>query len=118
MKFISFFCFVLLNYALLARAELVESESHTFEVQTVVRGLAHPWSLAFLPDDRMLVTERPGRLRLIERGKLVKQPIAGLPTIRQHGQGGLMDVVIHPDFENNQYVYLAYAGKIMDGLQY
>ena len=70
-----------------AQADTVQSELYEFEVQTVVQGLSHPWSLAFLPDNKILVSERPGRLRLIENEKLVDQPVAGLPNIRQHGQG-------------------------------
>ncbi len=81
-----------------------------FRVVTVSDGLENPWSLAFLPDGRMLVTERPGRLRLISRdGKLDPRPIAGVPTVAATGQGGLLDVVLHPGFETNGWVYLSYA---------
>ena len=115
MKFFSMFSFCIICLSFVARADTVRSELYTFEVQTVAQGLVHPWSLAFLPGGKMLVSERAGRLRLIDDGKLMKKPIAGLPTIRQHGQGGLMDVVIHPDFQNNQFVYLAYIGKTLRG---
>ncbi len=67
--------------------------------------------MAFLPDGRILVTERAGRLRVIENGKLNPEPVAGLPEIKQHGQGGLLDVALHPDYENNGWVYLSYAGR-------
>lgn len=81
-----------------------------FRVVTVSEGLEYPWGLAFLPDGRMLVTERPGRLRLIGRdGKLDPRPIAGVPTAAATGQGGLLDVVLHPGFETNGWVYLSYA---------
>ncbi len=115
MKFTSF---VIIGFAILhafVQAGTVQSELHEFEVQTVAQELSHPWSLAFLPDNKILVSERPGRLRLIENEKLVKQPIAGLPDIRQHGQGGLMDIAVHPDFKNNRFIYLAYAGKTLRG---
>jgi len=91
-------------------AESVQGPSPSFTYEIVTAGLEHPWSLAFLPDGRMLVTERPGRLRLISaEGELHPDPIGGLPPIRQHGQGGLLDVVLHPDFENNRWVYFSFA---------
>lgn len=84
---------------------------------TVTRGLEHPWSVAWLPDGRMLVTERPGRLRTVAAdGTLDPTPIAGLPAIEPYGQGGLFDVVLHPRFAENSLVYLSYAGKGPDGV--
>ena len=78
-----------------ANAQIVRSEAHNFRVVRLVEGLEHPWGLAFLPDGRMLVTERPGRLRVVGRdGKLDPQAISGLPQITVHGQGGLMDVAL------------------------
>ncbi len=95
--------------ALLA-AEVNQGPSQSFTYEVLTDGLEHPWSLAFLPDGRMLVTERPGRLRLISAtGELHPEPIGGLPPIRQHGQGGLLDVVLHPDFKTNRLVYFSYA---------
>jgi aldose sugar dehydrogenase len=93
-----------------------QSDEHTFRVTTVVEGLQQPWSLAFLPDGRMLVTEKAGRLRVIRQGKLEPQAIGGLPQVTVHGQGGLHDVVIHPQFAKNQLVYLAYAARGEDGV--
>lgn len=78
-------------------------------IETVARGLAHPWALAFLPDGRMLVTERPGRMRIIAADGTVGAPLAGLPQVAALGQGGLMDVVLHPDFRRNGLVYFTYA---------
>lgn len=86
-----------------------QSELATFRVVTVAEGLENPWSMAFLPDGSMLVTERPGRLRIIRAGRLLPEPIAGVPDVRARGQGGLLDVVLHPDFENNHLVYLSYS---------
>jgi aldose sugar dehydrogenase len=80
-----------------------------FTVSTVVEGLQHPWGIAFLPGGDMLVTERPGRLRLIQAGSLVPEPVGGVPEVRAQGQGGLLDVALHPDFENNRLVYLSYS---------
>lgn len=109
---------LLLAAPLLATADpaRVQSEAHAFRVVTLVRGLAHPWGLAFLPDGRLLVTERPGRLRLIDQGRLLPEPVRGLPDIRQHGQGGLLDIALHPRFADNALVYLSYAGRDRDGV--
>ena len=79
------------------------------EVGTVARGLEHPWGLAFLPDGRMLVTERPGRLRIVTADGRVSAPVAGVPEVYARGQGGLLDVAIDPDFETQPWVYLSYA---------
>jgi len=92
-------------------APAFRSEEHTFHVTTIVQGLEHPWSLAFLPDGRMLVTERPGRLRVVARGKLDPEPIAGLPQVAAGGQGGLFDVVLHPRYGENRLIYFAYAAR-------
>jgi glucose/arabinose dehydrogenase len=83
----------------------------------VTAGLAHPWSVAFLPDGRMLVTERPGRLRVISKeGVLDTRPVDGLPRIDAQGQGGLLDVALHPDFAKNGWIYWTYAQRDADGL--
>jgi glucose/arabinose dehydrogenase len=80
-----------------------------FRIFTITEGLKHPWSMAFLPDGRILVTERPGRLRIIEQGKLQTDPVAGLPSIAAKGQGGLLDVALHPDYINNGWIYFSYV---------
>jgi aldose sugar dehydrogenase len=87
----------------------VASSAGALLVETVASGLEHPWGLAFLPDGRMLVTERPGRLRLVSAGGQVSQPLVGLPRIAARGQGGLLDVVIDPGFAENRQIYLAFA---------
>lgn len=86
-----------------------ESAQQRFRVETVVDGLAHPWSLAFLPDGSLLVTERPGRLRLVRDGRLLPQAVSGLPEVAARGQGGLLDVVLHPKFATNRLIYFSYA---------
>jgi glucose/arabinose dehydrogenase len=78
-------------------------------VQTVAKGLDHPWSVAFLPDGRVLVTERAGRLRVIAGGKLQAAPVAGVPKVYVESQGGLFDVTAHPKFAENGLIYLSYA---------
>jgi glucose/arabinose dehydrogenase len=85
-------------------------------VVPVATGLSHPWSLAFLPDGSMLVTERPGRLRIVRNGVLDPQPIPGVPAVRAAVLGGLFDVVVHPRFAENRYLYLSYAKAREDGL--
>ena len=85
------------------------SEKQAFRVVTLVAGLENPWSMAFLPDGRMLVTERDGRLRLVSQDfKLDAQSVEGLPEVVARGQGGLFDVVLHPDYPNNGWIYWSY----------
>lgn len=78
-------------------------------VETVAGGLEHPWGLAFLPDGRMLVTERPGRLRLVGTDGKLSAPITGVPNVAGRGQGGLLDVVPDPGFAQNRTIYLSFA---------
>lgn len=92
------------------------SDKADFRLETVVQNLEHPWSLAFLPDGSMLVTEREGRLRMIRNGSLVDAPIGGVPELVVSGQGGLLDVILHPDFEKNQVLFLSYAHRNRDGM--
>jgi glucose/arabinose dehydrogenase len=89
--------------------ESYASEKGGYTVTELVTGLAHPWSLAFLPDGGMLVTERPGRLRRIGTDGQVSAPIAGLPDIFVDGQAGLLDVALPPDFSKDRWVYLSFA---------
>lgn len=96
--------------------EVIKTEEYDLRVAEIVTGLEHPWGLAFLPDGRMLVTERPGRLRVIRDGRLAAEPVAGLPPIEARGQGGLLDVALHPRFAENQLIYLAYAGAGAGGI--
>ena len=91
------------------------AEQHKIEVSVVARGLTHPWAIAFLPDGGMLLTERDGRLRLVKNDKLVERPISGVPEVRTDGNGGLMDVAIHPNFSENGLVYLTYTKPVERG---
>jgi glucose/arabinose dehydrogenase len=84
-------------------------QDHRYRVVTVAEGFEHPWSIAFLPNGDMLVTERPGRLRIVRNGRLLPEPVPGLPEIRAGGQGGLMEVMPHPDFANNRLLYITYS---------
>lgn len=78
-------------------------------IETVVAGLEHPWAIAWLPDGSALISERPGRLRRLRNGRLDPQPIVGVPPVLAQGQGGLLDVAVHPRFAENGWVYLTYA---------
>jgi glucose/arabinose dehydrogenase len=88
---------------------LAAGNTSAYRVVEYATGLANPWSLAFLPDGDMLVTERAGRLRIIRNGVLDAQPIAGVPDVVAQGQGGLLEVALHPQFAQNQIVYLTYS---------
>lgn len=106
------FIFGLLLVSISAHSKLTFSSSGPdIRLEMVAEGLEHPWSLAFLPDGSKLVTERAGRLRLIKDGKLQEEPIPGLPELVATGQGGLLDVILHPDFEQNRTLFLSYAHK-------
>ncbi len=94
---------------LIAAAVLLTSAAPAYRITTIATGLDHPWSIAFLPNGDQLVTERNGKLRLISGGKLVAQPITGVPSVYNEGQGGLFDVVLHPQFPSNHLLYLTYA---------
>lgn len=80
------------------------------QLETVAEGLEHPWAVAFLPGGDFLVTERPGRIKRLGPDGKVKAEIAGVPDVDAGGQGGLLDLVLHPDFDNNRLVYLTWAG--------
>jgi glucose/arabinose dehydrogenase len=87
-----------------------DSQRHRFRVVTVASGLEHPWALAFLPDGgRMLVTERPGRLRIVEPDGRLSAPLGGVPRVAAEGQGGLLDVALAPDFAQSRTIFLTYS---------
>ena len=89
-----------------ALAETFPSSAGDLAVDTVAGGLVHPWSLAFLPDGRMLVTERPGRMRIVTRGGALSPPLAGVPEVYAQSQAGLMDVMLDRDYAQNRTIYL------------
>lgn len=90
-------------------AERYQSQAGAIAVVTVAEGLEQPWGLAFLPDGRMLVTEKEGRLRLVSPDGTLSEPLAGIPEVYDHGQGGLLDVALDRDFAENQLVYFSFA---------
>ncbi len=94
----------------------LDTREHVVKVVPLTDGLENPWSLAFLPNGDMLITERPGRLRIFRDGQLLPDPVSGLPEIRAFRQGGLLDIALHPDFENNRLLYLSYAANHQGGI--
>lgn len=95
-------------------AEAAPDGMTAFNVETIAEGLVNPWSMAFLPDGSMLVTERDGKLRVIRNGALVAEPVAGVPAPYVKSQGGLFEVLPHPDFASNRTIFLSYAAGTPD----
>lgn len=94
---------------------VITSDKAKFRIETLADGLQSPWGMVKLPDGRFLVTERPGRLRVIENGRLLDAPVEGLPEIRDGGQGGLLDIRLHPDYAKNGWIYLAFSKPFPKG---
>ncbi len=97
-----------------SHARVIQSQQASFVIEKIASGLDHPWSLAFLPDGSMLVTERSGNLLLIRNGKVSK--VSGLPPIAAGGQGGLLDIIVDPLFKDNQLVYFSYSARGAGGV--
>ena len=95
--------------------QVFESAEYRFELETMAKGLEHPWAMAFLPDGEMLITERPGRLRVWRDGVLLEKPVSGLPDVHASGQGGLLDLALHPNFAENRWLYFSYAARYQGG---
>jgi glucose/arabinose dehydrogenase len=95
--------------------DLIRSAYHDIRAVTVADGLEVPWSIAWLPDGDMLVTERPGRLRIVRDGALMPESVAGVPAVFAEGQGGLFEVLPHPEFSDNRWLYLSYARPLAEG---
>ena len=104
----------LVSTALSAQTTL-RSAFHDYRVVTVVETLVQPWSIAFVSGGDTLITERPGRLRIIRNGKLLPQPVEGVPAVSYANQGGLLEVATHPDFASNRMLYLTFSKPIADG---
>ena len=98
------------NYAAPAANVVVQSEKHTFKLETVVDGVTAPWGVDFLPDGRMLITEKGGTLRIADaKGVLAPEPVRGVPAVWSKGQGGLLDVAVHPQYAKNGWIYISYS---------
>ena len=100
---------MLMAQACVAEESAIETKEGAIKVETVAEGLEVPWAAAFLPDGRMLVTERPGRLRIVAKDGKLSEPLAGMPKVFAQGQGGLLDVALDPQFAVNSVVYLSFA---------
>ena len=99
-----------------AQDRVYRSERAAFRLNTIAGGLEHPWGMAFLPGGDILVTERPGRLRVVRGGRLQRRPVGGVPKVVARGQGGLLDVIAHPRFAENRLIFLSYAARGADGV--
>ena len=97
------------NVAVKAQTAVMRSALHDYRTVTVIDALAQPWSIAFLPDGDTLITERPGRLRIVRQGKLLPQPFDGVPSVFYQGQGGVLEVAPHPNFASNRWLYPTYS---------
>jgi glucose/arabinose dehydrogenase len=102
---------VLSGGTLVSGNTVFRSAYHDYQIITVVDALIQPWSVAFLPGGDMLVTERPGRLRIVRQGKLLPQPVDGVPKVFHSSQGGLLEVAPHPNFASNRLLYLSYSKR-------
>lgn len=89
--------------------QLIASEKLPFKIDILTDKLEIPWGIAFLPDGRILVTEKKGEIRIVKEGKLLDEKIANVPAVYNHGQGDLMDISVHPDYAKNGWIYLSYA---------
>ncbi len=94
-----------------AQSDIYHAANHDYRVVTVADDLVQPWSMAWLPGGDMLITEKPGRLRIVRNGRLLPEAVPGVPEVFYEGQGGLFDVLPHPDFSDNRWVYLTYSKK-------
>jgi glucose/arabinose dehydrogenase len=95
-------------------AQIHRSTLHDYRVVPVASGLQNPWGIAFLADGDILITERPGRLRIVREGRLLPDPVPGVPEVLAQGQGGLLDVQPHPDFAENRLIYITYSRAYTD----
>jgi len=89
--------------------QIVKSEKQAFKIEVIARDIETPWALAFLPDGRLLITERPGRVRIWQKGKPVPDTVTGLPKVWEKQDGGMFDVEVHPDYKKNGWIYLSYS---------
>lgn len=106
-----FVCLGIMLYSPASANQAITAGSEKILLKPIAEGLKEPWSMAFLPDGRILVTEKSGKLRVIENGKLLPQAIANVPKVVDRGQGGLLDVVLHPQYAENGWLYLSYSDK-------
>ncbi len=111
-----FICLSTMVYRPVQADEIINAGTEKIRINVLTDKLNAPWSMAFLPDGRILVTEKNGQLRMIENGKLLPQAIAGAPKVVDSGQGGLLDVALHPQYAQNGWLYLSYSARGADGV--
>jgi len=109
MMFRAFLAAAAILFTAPATAQVFETENGRINVATVTGGLAQPWGIDFLPDGRMIVTEKPGRLRIVTADGRISPPIKGIPKVDDGGQGGLLDVTLHPEFASNRLIFLSFS---------
>ena len=113
MRILAFLIFAFFAAAPPATAQITKAPAQVTEriikLETIAKRLNHPWGLAFLPDGRLLVTERPGRMRVISKDGKLSKPLLGVPAVYSGEQGGLLDVVLGPDFATSGMIYFSYA---------
>ncbi|WP_119272534.1 PQQ-dependent sugar dehydrogenase [Taklimakanibacter deserti] len=101
--------FLVLSASRIALAETFDTEKGKISVQSIAEGLSHPWAIDFLPDGNMIVTEREGKMRIVTKAGGLGEPLNGVPDVDSRGQGGLLDVAVHPNFARNRLIYWSYA---------
>lgn len=111
-----FICLSTMVHRPVQAEEIISAGMEKIRVNVLTDKLNAPWGMAFLPDGRILVTEKSGQLRMIENGKLLPQPVAGTPKVIDNGQGGLLDVALHPQYAQNGWIYLSYSARGTDGV--
>lgn len=104
-------CFGLFLHMPAHAGQSLAADPGKIQLKPLVENLKEPWSMAFLPDGRLLVTEKSGKLRMVENGKLLPQAINGVPAVVDRGQGGLLDIALHPRYAENGWIYLSYSAK-------
>jgi aldose sugar dehydrogenase len=100
---------LILGASRMAAAETFDTEKGKISVQSIAEGLSHPWAIDFLPDGNMIVTERQGKMRIVTKAGGLGEPLSGVPDVDARGQGGLLDVAVHPDFARSRLIYWSYA---------
>lgn len=100
---------LLFSLTAMAQKPTVKTDAGAIKIDVIKEGLDHPWGMAFLPDGRLLVTERAGTLRILDKNNNLSAPLSGTPEVFAQGQGGMLDVVLHPNFDQNKLVYLSFA---------
>ena len=110
-KYYILFISSMISFSCQAQHLDIEPSSTKIKYELIVEDITNPWGMEFLPNGDLLVTEKEGEIRIIRDGKLLDKKVTGVPDIYVRGQGGLMDIKLHPDFERNQWIYLSYASS-------